>query len=116
MADDRETLWAVYTNTDLTEGRGRQFVAHFCKLRSTAIRLARKGYVQGTDCPVEPVEVLVLDGKRVLPMSVINVEPPSQEDEQKERLWLEKKAAFERAKAAGLSDQDIALIAGADHA
>lgn len=110
LSEQREILWAVYTNTDLTEGRGRQYVAHFCKLRSTANRLAKRGYVQGCDCPVEPVEVLVLDGKRVLPASLINVQMPSREDEVEETRLLEIQAAVDRAKAAGLSDDDIAKL------
>lgn len=109
---DRETLWAVYTNTDLTEGRGRQYVMHFCRLRSTAIRLGRKGYVQGCDCPVEPVEVLLLDGKRVLPASLIEVKEPTREDEAAEEKRLALEAALSRAKEAGLSAEDIALLRG----
>lgn len=33
-----EKLWAVSTNTDLTEGRGREFVKHWCKSKATAAR------------------------------------------------------------------------------
>lgn len=105
-----ETLWAVCTNTDLTEGRGREYVEHFCKLRSTAVRLAKKSYVQGSDGPVVPVEVLVLDGQRVLPAALIKVEQPTKEDEAAEKRWLTTNEAITRAKAAGLFDDDIALI------
>lgn len=108
----RETLWAVYTNSDLTEGRGRQFVKHFCKMKATALRLAKRGYVQGGDCPVEPVEVLLLDGKRVLPMHLITVVGPEPGDEIVEQRIAAREAALERAKAAGLSAEDIALIGG----
>lgn len=105
-----ETLWAVYTNADLTEGRGREYVKHFCKLRATANRLAKRQYVQGSDCPVSPISVLVLDGKRVLPVAIINVEQPTKEDEANEQRFIARESAIERAKAAGLSDVDIALI------
>lgn len=105
-----ETLWAVYTNADLTEGRGREYVKHFCKLQATANRLAKRGYVQGTDCPVKPVTVLVLDGKRVLPTSLLNIEQPTKEDEAGEQIIIAWEAAIERARAAGLSDEDIKLI------
>lgn len=105
-----ETLWAVYTNTDLTEGRGRQFVKAFCKMRATALRLAKNGYVQGTDCPVEQVQVLVLDGKRVLPASLILVQDPNREDERRERLLEEKDAAETKAKALGLTADEIAAL------
>lgn len=108
----KEILWAVKTNTDLTEGRGRQYVAHFCKIQATANRLAKRGYVQGTDCPVDAVEVLVLDGKHVLPVSLINVVHPTREDEAEEARILARGAALDKAKAAGLSDDDIKLLAG----
>jgi hypothetical protein len=111
--ETKETLWAVYTNSDLTEGRGRQFVKHFCRLKATAIRLAKRGYVQGSDCPVEPVEVLNLDGKRVLPASLLNVEAPTREDEAAEVRLQARDAALQKAREAGLSDEEIKLIAGA---
>lgn len=106
----RETLWAVYTNTDLTEGRGGQYVKYFCKLQATAIRLGKNGYVQGTDCPVKEVEVLNLDGHRVLPMHLIKIEPPNQEDEQRQARIDARQAAIARAKEAGLTDDDINLL------
>jgi hypothetical protein len=112
MTDQKETLWAVSTNSDLTEGRGRQYTAHFCKLRATAIRLAKGQYVQGGNCPVSPVEVLVLDGKRVLPMSLINVIYPTKDDEVEEMRIAARVAALEKAKAAGLTDDDIKLLGG----
>ena len=104
------TLWAVYTNSDLTEGRGRQYVAHFCRTEATAIRLARRGYVQGSNCPVEPVTCLVLDGKHVLPVSLINVVEPSKEDEAEERKLEARRAAISRAKELGLTDEEISAI------
>lgn len=107
---EKLTLWAVYTNDDLTEGRGRQFVKHFCKMESTAIRLAKKGYVQGTDCPVEPVDALYVDGKYFLPTSILNIVPPSPEDEARQRVIDARKLALEKAKALGLSDEEIALL------
>lgn len=104
------TLWAVYTNDDLTEGRGRQFVKHFCKTQATANRLAKNGYVQGTDCPVEPVKAIMFDGKYFLPTSMLNIVQPSAEDEAKQRLLDARKLALEKAKALGLSDDEIAVI------
>jgi hypothetical protein len=110
--ETKEILWAVYTNSDLTEGRGRQYAKHFCRLKATALRLAKKGYVQGSDCPVEPVEVLNLDGKRVLPASLLNVEVPTREDEAAEVRLMAREEALNKARAAGLSDAEIKLIAG----
>ena len=106
----KKMLWAVYTNTDLTEGRGSQYVKYFCQYEATAIRLAKRGYVQGSDCPVKQIEVLDLNGTLVLPMSVLKIEQPNQEDEGLEKRIIARKQAVERAKTAGLSDEDIALL------
>lgn len=101
------TLWAVYTNSDLTEGRGRQFVQHFCRTEATAKRLAKRGYVQGTDCPVEPVKAVEFDGKYVLPMSLLKIEEPSKEDEIAAVRIDAHRAAIMRAKELGLTDDEI---------
>lgn len=111
MSQEKKMLWAVRTNTDLTEGRGRQYVLHFCEIEATANRLAKGGYVQGCDCPVDQVEVLVLDGQHVLPVSLINVVKPSREDEAVEARLIARRAALEKAKAAGLSEDEIKLLA-----
>lgn len=107
---ESETFWAVSTNSDLAEGRGRQYVKHFCRVQATALRLARRGYVQGTDCPVEPVNTIVLDGKHFLPTSILKVEEPTIEDQAAQRLLDSHDAAVAKAKAAGLSDADIVAI------
>lgn len=110
MSAPEQVLWAVYTNTDLTEGRGTEYVKHFCKLRATADRLAHRGYVQGSDCPVAPVHVLLLDGQHVLSTSLIRVEQPTPADENLEAIYVEQEHAIAKAKANGLTDADIAAI------
>lgn len=108
-------LWAVSTNSDLTEGRGRQYIAHFCRTEATARRLAKRNYVQGTDCPVEPIKVLELDGRHVLPMSLLKIEDPSKEDLIAGEKIDAHRAAVARAKELGLSDDEIkALRKGGD--
>lgn len=107
------TLWAVYTNDDLTEGRGRQFVKHFCKAEATARRLAKNGYVQGTDCPVEPVQALFVDGKYFLPTSILNIVDMTKADESAQRLIDARKLALEKARALGMTEEEIsALVKG----
>lgn len=107
---NKEILWTVHTNTDLTEGRGRQFVKHFCKTEATARRLAKRGYVQGSDCPISTAEVLILDGQRVLPAALISVEMPTREDDAAQAIIDRRNAAIEKAREAGLSDEDIAAL------
>ena len=109
-----EILWAVYTNSDLTEGRGREFVKHFCAFKATALRLAKRGYVQGSDCPVRSVEVFLLEGKRVLPASIIQVVKPTALDDEAQAAIDRRDAAIEKARAAGMTDDDIRNLTGAE--
>ena len=106
------TLWAVYTNTDLTEGRGREYVKHFCRIEATAKRLAKREYVMGTDCPIKPVRVLFMEGQYVLPANLINVVEPIPEDVEASRRIDAHRAAMDKAKSLGLSDDDIKAIRG----
>jgi hypothetical protein len=104
------TLWAVYTNDDLTEGRGREFIKHFCATQATAFRLAKGKYVQGTDCPVKQVEVMCIEGNYFLPISMITIIQPSSADDRQQILLDEKKAALKKAKCLGLTDEEIAAL------
>lgn len=110
---DTLKLWTVSTNSDLTEGRGREYIKHFCRLEATARRLARKGYVQGMDCPINVAEAISIDGKFFLPASMIKIEEPSNEDRAAEAFLTSHHAAVQRAKELGLSDEEIKLLAGA---
>lgn len=103
-------LWAVSCNDDLTEGRGREYVKFFCRSEATAARLAKRGYVQGSDCPVYPVKALILEGKHVLPMALINIIEPSVDDEKAQRRINEKNVVIEKAKSLGLTDDEITTI------
>lgn len=49
-------LFACYTNTDLTEGRGKQYLFALAENESTALRLAKGKDVQGTDATVRKVK------------------------------------------------------------
>ncbi|HHO0758299.1 TPA: hypothetical protein ACRTNY_001360 [Aeromonas hydrophila] len=49
---DTKEVWVVYTNSDLTEGRGHQYPIHVCGSASTAARMATRKGVQGSDANV----------------------------------------------------------------
>lgn len=115
---EKKTVFAVYTNTDLTEGRGSETVKHYCELRSTAERLAKRGYVQGSDCPIKSVE-LINGGGLWFRYTPVRVETPTTLDRQVEELRLneqrhqaEKFAAIQKARMLGLSDEEINAITG----
>ena len=39
---DTKQVWLAMTNTDCTEGRGRQYPKFVCEKKATAIRLGKK--------------------------------------------------------------------------
>ncbi len=74
---------AVYTNEDRTEGRGEEYIRHFCRCQETAERLGKKQYVQGTDCPIKEVTVYLINDEWYGP---INVKGATKEDLEKRQL------------------------------
>ena len=113
------TIYVAYTNTDRTEGRGQNIPYAFCEAEVTARRLAKGCYVQGSDGPVKPVDLIMVDGKWYAPTNLIQILGLSKEDrEEQRRLEVERSAkakveeAIQKAKAAGLTDEDIEALRG----
>jgi hypothetical protein len=112
----QQTVYAVWTNTDLTEGRGREYVQYLCEKRATALRRAKKNYVMGTDSRVTE-ETLFNAGRGWYgPVRVIE---PSQEDlrveqqlEAEQQAKTAKEAAIAKAKQLGLTEADIKALRG----
>ena len=104
---ETKEVWVAWSNSDLTEGRGRGFALYVCEQQETAIRLGAGKYVQGTNCPVEKVTAVKLDGQWLVPGEIIR---ESKEDK-KARLAREKKErALENAEKAGLSKEDLEAL------
>ena len=99
--------WAAWVNSDGTEGRGYQMPLEVCWEQATAIRLGASKDVQGTDATLRKHRVFRIDGLWYAPC---NVRAPSREDRQKQEKLDEAKAITEKALAAGLSEDDIALL------
>lgn len=107
------TVWAVLTTDDLTEGRSGNYIKHLCEHEATARRLAKGGYVQGTDCPIERVELRYLDGLAVIPVRRLRVISQSREDIVAQKHLDAIRAAQAKARAAGLTDEDLITLRGA---
>lgn len=75
-------VFVVYGNTDLTEGRGANYVKSVCAIATTAHRIAKGGYVQGSDCPVRAVKAYYIDNTWYAPSRIIE---PSKEDIQNQK-------------------------------
>ena len=107
---NRKTVWVAYTNTDCTEGRGYDFPIAACELEVTARRLARGRYVQGSDGPIRPVDLLEINGEWYAPSNAFYVKKPTREDEKEQAKLDAKREALEKARAAGLTDADLAAL------
>lgn len=111
---DTKRVYVVWTNTDLTEGRGFEIPLAVCETEATAIRLGKGKYVQGCDCRVTEFDSVRHGGYWLAPVNIIQ---PSKEDTAKQAVITEKRritaardAAIEKAKELGLSDSDIAAL------
>lgn len=104
---DSKTVWVAWTNTDRTEGRGRQYPAHVAASREAAIRLGRKGGVQGCDCDVSQAMAVRINNVWLVPGQI---EPETDDDAKRRAAREAKEAVMAKAKEAGLTDEDIALL------
>ncbi len=100
-------VYAVWTNTDLTEGRGREYIQYHCEKEATANRLAKKNYVMGSDSRVTAEKMFYVNGRWFAPGA--NIIPPTDADNAEEhRLEAERKAKEEKARVlAKLKDLGI---------
>lgn len=53
-------VYAVSTNTDLTEGRGREYDLWYFTKEEDARKAGRREYVMGSDCPVTKKKIQVV--------------------------------------------------------
>lgn len=105
---------AVYSNTDLTEGRGSEYPMHICKTEATARRLSKGRYVMGTDCPIREVEIIIHNNLWYGPIGMVH---PTKEDmleqariDDEKEAKRKKEAAIEKAKSLGLSDEELEAL------
>lgn len=113
---EQKTAFAVYTNSDLTEGRGREYVASICESVVTAERLAKKAYVMGTDAPVREITLFKHDNQWYGPANVVPMSDTDRIEHTRRMAAAEAErkrlAVLEKARKLGLSDEDIAILKG----
>lgn len=105
-------VFVAYTNTDCTEGLGSDVPIAVCELEATAIRLGRKRYIQGSDGPVRKAELIEIGGKWYYPSMAVCVVPPTKEDLASQKAMDDRRAVLDKARAAGLTDDDIRMLGG----
>ena len=104
---ETKTVWVAWTNTDLTEGRGQSYPKAVCEKEATAIRLGHKGSVMGSNCHVTAELAVKVSGRWLYPA---RLHTATTEDSQAQASTDAKRAAIEKAKAAGLTDDDIKAL------
>ncbi len=115
---EERNAYFVYVNKDLTEGRGPIYVKHTCNLKSTALRLAKGADVQGRDAAVHVNPIFKVAGEWYGPV-FLNYGTGADAKEEiklvKELAEYEKGlVAISKAKAAGLTDEDIISLLSVD--
>lgn len=108
-----KTIYVVFSNTDLTEGRGAEHPIGCFESKTSAINFSKKKGVQGTDADVREMPSFLVDmaiyGHCVYAPAIIH--KPSDEDKRKDELHYLRENALKKAKAAGLTKEEIDLIA-----
>jgi len=104
---ETKTIYVVWTNTDLTEGRGRQVPIAYAESVSTAARLAKKRGVMGSDADYGKFEAVKHDGHWCAP---VTIERPSDDDKARDETNARKAAALEKARQLGLTDDDLEAL------
>ena len=100
-------VYVAWTNTDRSAGRGWEVPLVVCDLESTAIRLGKKGSVQGCDCRVTEEKLIEHEGKWYGPVHVVSW---TTEDLKVQETIDRRTAAVKKGKDLGLSDEDIAAL------
>lgn len=103
---ETKDVWVAWTNTDLTEGRGYRVPLAVCELETTAIRLGRKGSVMGSDCHVSKATAVFL-GHWLVPGVI---QAATKADSVAQGELGARRAAEAKAKAAGLTDEEIKAL------
>jgi len=113
----QKQYFVVLTNSDGTEGKGRTYPLAITTILSTAIRLSKGKYVQGTDCPIEEITAFLIDDKWYFPFVAVNIVLPTKEDLQKDeelKAEKEKKEKYEKTllkiQQLGVSQEDLDII------
>lgn len=98
------------TNSDLTEGRGHEVIIAYCETPATARRFAKRRGVQGFDGDVSPVRLYIIEGRHYGP---VRFERATDDDRAAMVAHDRRAELLAKARAAGLSDDDIKFLGAA---
>lgn len=108
---DTKVVFVVWSNTDLTEGRGRQIPIYVCASQTTANRLSEKAGVQSTKADVYETEAYRIENKWYAPT---HIRSATLADKKIDTARKSREEIVKRAKEFGLSDDDILALSNID--
>jgi hypothetical protein len=104
---ESKPVFAVISNTDLTEGRGKSKIMGLFYSESHAFDEGKGKFVMGSNCPIIKFRTFIIDNQLYGPVSVpVSPDHYLEEDEKNQR----KQEALDKAKALGLTDEEIEAL------
>jgi hypothetical protein len=98
-------IYVVFTNTDLTEGRGIQVPIAWSRNKYTAQRLAKGSGVQGSNADLHLAVTEFIRGKEYIKVDYVPLQSPSKEDEIKQKQMEDRDELVAKMKALGVTDE-----------
>lgn len=105
-------LYIVFTNSDLTEGRGFLVPFAWSYNKYTALRLAKRRGVQGSDADVQSIETIEHLGMEYIPIACVPVEYPTKQDEDLQKQEEERNNAIAKMRELGVTDDLLQKVIG----
>ncbi len=100
-------VYIIYTNTDLTEGRGFNYPSLVCESESTAKRLGLNRGVQGTVVIPSQGLAVFIDNEWYAP---VNIKKPSQVDIEQDEKLNKLAQVLEKIKSLNLTDNEMDIL------
>jgi hypothetical protein len=102
---DKKTVWVVYTKVKCGE-----VPILVCEMEATARRLATEHFARFGGLFVKPADLVMVDGKGYVAIEAVALQYPNGDDIQAQVRLDAKHLAIAKAKAAGLTDEDLAAL------
>jgi hypothetical protein len=106
----RIEVFAVEDNSDHSEGRGRHFIKAYTTSETCAKRIAKRGYVQGSDNPISITALYEIDGHYFPINSEVRLRTPTEEDIKKDDFLKSYDGIVEKALGLGLTEEEIDIL------
>lgn len=101
------TVYVAITNTDNNEGRGNNIALAISTTESTALRLGKRGYIQGSDCPVATYDLVKIDNVEYIKSSLFSIQRPSVEDNAADIELCRKRELIHKMVSCGMTNDEV---------